>query len=81
MDTNVEARRLLNRARVYTIGCLAALSLQGPFLANAIRGGSDPVRWIVWSVVLLLAVLVIALLLPRATRMAKRYRQLEWDEK
>jgi hypothetical protein len=81
MASMPEEHVLANRIRVYVFVMVASFSLQGAFLASALRSDGSTVAWAMWAAVLVFAAAVAIYAGVRASRLSKRYRQLKWGEK
>jgi hypothetical protein len=81
MTSMPEEHVLENRIRVYVFVLVASFSLQGAFFASALSSDGSTVAWAMWVAVLVVVAAVAIYAGVRASRLAKRYRQLKWGEK
>ncbi len=65
------------RASLNVLIALLAISLQGVFLAHAVKAPDEEPRWVLYLVALVFAVVVIVISMRRASAAAREFRQRE----
>lgn len=76
---NMSEKALVSRIRGYILVMVLSVALQGAFLANAM-GSARQLDWIIWAVVLAVAVVFIALACVRVIPLSREYRRRKWGD-